>query len=239
MNPTEQQLIAYADGELPMDEMREVEAALKERPDLQAFVARQHALRKHIEGAFAPYLVEDVPDRLREALMRSPVSWRWRLRQVFADAGTRRPLLWSGFAAGAALACGVLVGVAITPQDAFRIDRGELMARGELSNSLDYQLASAQGANVRVRVGLSFKARDGRFCRTFERAEEASSLAGVACRDAQGWAIAALAAAPANGSPYRMAGAMPDTIRHAVQGMIAGEPLDADAEKRARDAGWR
>jgi len=35
-----------------------------------------------------------------------------------------------------------------------------------------------------------------------------------------------------------MAGALPDTVRSAVARMIAGDPLDASAEKSARDAGW-
>jgi hypothetical protein len=237
MIPSEEQLIAYADGELAGEELRAVEAALKSDPSLQRLVAQQRALRQHIEGTFAPFLAEDVPDRLRNALASAPVSWRWRLQQMMT--GTRRPLLWSGFATGAALAFGVLLGIVIAPQGTFRVDRdsGALLARGELSNALDQQLASAQGTGVRI--GLSFRAKDGHFCRAFENTGGKGSLAGVACRTADGWAVAALATAPADNSTYRMAGAMPDTIRHAVAGMIAGEPLDADAEKRARDAGWR
>ena len=237
MKPSEEQLIAYADGELSGEELRAVEAALKADPALQRFVAQQRALRQHIEGAFAPLLAEDVPDRLRETLAQAPVSWRWRFQQMLAS--PRRPPLQTGFVAGAALAFGVILGMLIAPQGAFRVDRdtGTLMARGELSNALDRQLASAQGTSIRI--GVSFKAKDGRYCRTFENSGAKSSLAGVACRRGGGWSVAALAAAPADNSPYRMAGAMPDTIRHAVGGMIAGEPLDAAAEKQARDAGWR
>jgi hypothetical protein len=237
MKPSEEQLIAYADGELSGEDLRAVEAALKTDPELQRFVAQQRALRQHIEGTFAPFLAEDVPDRLRETLARAPVSWRWRLQQVLTR--THRPLLWSGFATGAALAFGVVLGIMIAPQGAIRVDRdtGALMARGELSTALDQQLASAQG--TRVRIGLSFKAKDGHFCRTFEDAGGKGSLAGLACHGANGWEVAALAAGPADNSTYRMAGAMPDPIRHAVAGMIVGEPLDAGAEKRARDAGWR
>ena len=237
MKPSDEQLIAYADGELSGEELRAVEAALRTDPALQRFVAQQRALRQHIEVTFAPLLAEDVPDRLRQTLARAPLSWRWRLQQMFT--GSRRPLLWSGFATGAALAFGVLLGILIAPQGAFRVDpeTGALMARGELSTALDRQLASTQGTDIRI--GLSFKAKNGRFCRTFENAGSKGSLAGLACRGTDGWAVAALAAAPTDNSAYRMAGAMPDTIRHAVAGMIAGEPLDAAAEKHARDAGWR
>jgi hypothetical protein len=237
MRPSEELLIAYADGELSGEELRAVESALKSDPALQRFVAQQQALRQHIEGTFAPYLTENVPDRLRETLAHAPASWRWRLQQMLAS--PRRPLLWSGFATGAALAFGVVLGILIAPQGAFRVDRdtGALMARGALSDALDRQLASAQGTDIRI--GVSFKSKDGHFCRTFENAGSKGSLAGVACRSAEGWSVAALAAAPTDNSAYRMAGAMPDTVRRAVAGMIAGEPLDAAAEKQARDAGWR
>src|SRR5215469_1211915 len=237
MKPSEEQLIAYADGELSGEELRAVEAALRTDPALQRFVAQQRTLRQHIEGTFAPFLAEDVPDRLHQTLARAPVSWRWRLQQMLTR--SRSPLLWPGFAAGAALTFGVLLGIVIAPQGVFRVDRdsGALMARGELSGALEQQLASAQGSDIRI--GLSFKTKDGHFCRTFESIGSKGSLAGVACRSAAGWSVAALAPAPADTSAYRMAGAMPDTIRQAVAGMIAGEPLDATAEKQARDAGWR
>jgi anti-sigma factor RsiW len=45
MNLTEEKLIAYADGEVSGEEMRAIEATLKARPDLQAFVEQQRALR--------------------------------------------------------------------------------------------------------------------------------------------------------------------------------------------------
>jgi len=91
------------------------------------------------------------------------------------------------------------------------------------------------------RVGVTFRSKDGAVCRTFDMNASRDNHAGVACRDADGWAIAALAAAEARtGSPYETASAgMPSAVRDAVAQMIGGEAFDAEAERRARDAGWR
>jgi negative regulator of sigma E activity len=245
---SEERLIAYADGELSGDEARAVEAELKSRPELRAFVEQQQALRRHIHSSLAPVLDEPVPDRLLSAVARAPVSPRWRLSRALsrtAQTAANRPfLLWSGLPAAAALACGLLAGIMIVPASVLdvRHDDGTIAAQGTLAMALEQNLASAQSATDPVRVGVSFRSKDGRYCRTFESAGAASSLSGVACRDAQGWTVAALAAtAPEkNAGAYRMAGsAMPGIIRSTVAGMIAGEPFDAAAERRARDAGWR
>jgi hypothetical protein len=240
MTISDEMLIAYADGKLGGDELHLVEAALKTRPDLRAVVDRQLTLRRRIDAAFAPTMSEEVPGHLLRMLAETPVSWRWRLSRTAAQTmqavASRRFLLWSAGPAGAALACGILLGVFAAPENAFRLDGGAMMAQGSLASALDRQLASETVKSIRV--GLSFRAKDGRYCRTFERGGTASALAGVACRDTDGWAVAALAATPPENSAYRMAGAMPDTVRSVVAQMIAGDPLDASAEKHARDAGW-
>jgi negative regulator of sigma E activity len=235
MNLTEEKLIAYADGEISSEEMRAIEATLKARPDLQAFVEQQRALRQHFETGFASLAGEEIPDRLFDVLKRTPVSQRWRWQQRLSSWTSRRFLLWSAMPTAAALACGLVIGVVFTPQGSFRIDHGAMLAQGTLSTALDTQLASAQQASDNVRVGISFKDKSGRYCRTFSDA----SLAGVACRDVKGWAVAALASAPSENGVYHMASAMPDAIRDTVEKMIAGEPLDATEEMRAREKNWR
>lgn len=241
---TDEILMAYADCELSGEDLRRVEAALQARPDLMAMVEQQRALRRALEGALEASMQGEVPERLLKAVMETPVSrrwiWRQRLRQWRKRFANRRVALWTGLPAAAALACGVLIGIAVAPHDALRIDAqsGATIAEGSLKHALDTQLASAQDANAAVRIGISFKAKDGRYCRTFETGGAQSSLAGVACRGNEGWSVAALASAPAETGSYRMAGAMPDPVRRAVAGLIAGEPLDAAGEKRARDAGW-
>src|SRR3546814_18311004 len=47
-------------------------------------------------------------------------------------------------------------------------EQGRLIASGALAKALDSQLASNQPQNARVRIGLSFRDREGRYCRSFD-----------------------------------------------------------------------
>ena len=245
MRPSDEMLIAYVDGELAAEDARLVEEEVSKRPDLRAFVERQKSLRRAVGAAFAPMMDEDVPQSLRNTVFEGHVSRRWRLREALRHVGktrvTRRFLWWSGIPAAAALACGVLVGLAIAPRDILQVSAptGRIAASGRLGAALDTQLASTQTGTEDIRIGLSFRAKDGRYCRTFENRGTTSSLAGLACRDDGQWSVVALQSAPPSGSSYRMAGGAPQSIRRAVQDMIAGEPLDASAERNARDRGWK
>jgi hypothetical protein len=91
-----------------------------------------------------------------------------------------------------------------------------------------------------VSIGLSFRDHDGRWCRTFALAGT-PSRAGMACRDAdRRWQLSHLVDAGAADAGLRQAAtAMPPAVLVAVDARIAGEPLDAEQERRARDGGWR
>ena len=80
---------------------------------------------------------------------------------------------------------------------------------------------------------LSFKAQDGRYCRSWARAEQK----GVACRTGNDWRIAATVSATSERN-YRMAGG-DSALMASVDAMIAGEPLDGDQERAAKVRGWR
>lgn len=231
--PTET-LMAYVDGELPPEERARVEAAITADADLQAFVAQQHALRRGLHDAFDDVLATPVPEALLAAAAKPP-SWRFRLRSL----GARRIALWSGIPAAAALACGLVLGVFLGgPSGDVVSGPGGLMARGPLAAALTHQLAAHPERTAMARIGITFKDKAGRFCRTFT----AGQTAGIACHQGGGWHIAALAqSAPEPGADdaYQTAGStMPDPIRSAVQGLIAGPALDAKAERAARAAGW-
>ncbi|MGQ0661875.1 MAG: hypothetical protein ACT4N3_13530, partial [Sphingosinicella sp.] len=102
--------------------------------------------------------------------------------------------------------------------------------------ALSTQLASAQQADATTRIGVSFARADGSLCRTFASA----NISGLACREGDDWRMIATAAASASPrGDYRQAGAEAPLILQAAQEMMAGEPLDAADERRARDAGWR
>jgi hypothetical protein len=248
MTIPEEKIIAYVDGELDADSRAEVEAAAAADPDVTAALLRHRTLRRRLAEAHADVLHEPPPAAL-EALIRGAelrrgpaeiVDLSARRAQRSRPTLTRRAQPWAllaaGFGAGL-LVMGLVLG---RPTGFYAAHDGQLTARGQLARTLDRELASdaAAGAGP-VRIGLSFKARDGRYCRTFTAP---ASLTGVACREGPSWNIrAAVFAGPTPAeTPYRTAAAgAPAPVLSAVQDMIDGAPLDAGAEKAARARGWR
>jgi len=221
----DERLMAYVDGELGEPERAAFEQELAADPELQREVARQQDLRRRLSAAFDPVLEEPVPLPLSLAAeaANAPGRRSWRAPH------------WAAMAA--CLALGVVLGRAVLPTQGPLTERdGVLVVRGELSQALDRRLASEAGP---IRVGLSFQDHQGAFCRTFQSAPD--GLAGVACRASQGWTARAVTAwSPRPEAAYRTAGSeAPPAVLAAVDELIAGEPLDAAAERAARDRGWR
>jgi hypothetical protein len=108
---------------------------------------------------------------------------------------------------------------------------GTLVASGALASALDTQLASNQPSDADVRIGLTFRDRQGRTCRSFE----GHALSGIGCRDQGRWALERTMAGQA-GSDYRQASS--GALAADVAKMMAGDALDAAAERAARQKGW-
>jgi hypothetical protein len=189
------------------------------------------AERRRISAAFDGVLNEPVPDRLK-ALLAEPAAQVVDLGTVRAQRrGMSSWAAWGGMAA--TLLLGTLIGTRLAPPGA--TDENRLVATGAIAQALDRQLASAPGGAVAVQV--SFKAKDGRYCRSFST----TASAGLACRDGDGaWALQQVAAAaPTPGTGMRQAAtALPSAVLAAMDGLIAGEALNAEQERAARDAGW-
>lgn len=231
MSVDDDRLMAFADGELTGAERAEVEAALADDASLREKLAAHQRLRTQLSAAFDGALEEPVPAALLNAAAAPKTA-------EVVNLAERRAARWSARewgAMAASLVFGLFVGVGVMGNDAPLIDAGEngLVARGALATALETQLASDEAGAVRI--GLSFRARDGRYCRTFDLTEGAT--AGLACREADAWNVT-MTAAGAGGGEVRMAGASPEILA-AVDAMIAGEPLDASGEAAARDADWR
>jgi len=219
-------LQAYIDGALPPGEMRRVEDELTVNPEAQSYVAQQRALLHSLRSAFDPILEAPVPAALSDMLARPRPAFAWRHWG-----------LWTALPSAVALACGVLITLSFRSGDIVSTN-GALMARGALAKALTQQLASDETGRDAT-IGVSFRDKNGHYCRTFVTTQ---ALAGVACHEDSAWKIAAVehvGGTETNGV-YRPAGsAMPDFVRSAVTAMLAGEPLDAAAERKQRDAGWR
>jgi hypothetical protein len=247
VNLDDETLMAYADGELDPARSAEIAAALEKDPALAARVQKHRALRAEVAGAFATVLSDPVPDRLRSAAAGGTAPEQRARGNVvqFPTRGNRAPATpWRArewLAMAASLVLGVVISWrALSPASSEMIaaSNGALAARGALATALDQQLASNQASDGALAIGLTFKARDGSYCRSF--ALRATGTSGLACRGGGEWRIPVTASADAAGGDIRQAaGSIPPAVMQAIEARIAGDPLDAPEETKARDSGWK
>lgn len=223
-------IAAYVDGELDAADRARVESEMIRDPSFADAVAAERRLRARLAAAYDPVLSEPVPARLAmiaEAAndppaRRSPVP-PWNAVPPWA-------------AVAASLVAGVLVGRLVGPPETGPLvaESGSLVASGALARVLDEGLAADAGP---IRVGLSFQAKDGRYCRTFQSAPD--RLAGLACRQDDRWQARTLTAwAPADAAYRTASSGLPPEILASVETMMSGDPLDAEGERAARERRW-
>lgn len=221
----EEQIIAYVDGELA--EPAAFEAEIAHDPTLAAEVARHKALAGRVGAAYAPVLDEAIPPQLLAIATAANDRSRPPVRRIAP---------WAAVAAS--LVVGVMAGRLVMPQAEGPLvaRNGALVAGGQLASALSTELAAQPGGVVKV--GLTVKAPDGRYCRTFRSTPD--RLAGLACREDGRWIARTVTAwAPPAQTAYRQAGSdTPPEVLAAVDA-LGGQPLDAAAEKAARDRGWK
>lgn len=242
MNWSDASLMAFVDGELDAAERDELLRALAADAALRSRVDALRTQRERVAAAFAPVLDEAVPDRLAGLLATGSAAPTTTVVDLAAArsarAAPRRAMLgweaWGGMAASVVL--GVAIGTQFTSADpALGLHGERLVAGGAIEQALSGQLAGAGDGPVAVQ--LSFVDRSGAYCRTFST----RVLAGLACRDDGRWAVQTLTAAePAAAGAMRQASSsLPRAVLDAVDQRIAGDALDAERERQARDRGWQ
>lgn len=224
----EAMLVAFADGELDEVNRRRVERAVAQDPALGRRVEAHRALRAKLAGHYAPVAQEPVPDRLRALLEESE-------RVVPMARPERRR---GGWAMGGAIAASLVLGLAIGHMSGGQagpvgVRGGVMVAQGDLARALDTQLASAQ-EGAPIRIGLSFRRKGGGWCRSFD-----GQIAGVACREGQGWQVQQALPGAGAGTDYRQASSADARIMATVDALMDGVPADAQGERAAQAKGWR
>jgi hypothetical protein len=223
-------LIAYADDELAQP--------------AAARMVRHRTLRTALRTAFVPILHQAVLQRPSDATAPVPdetverrPARQWLLSLTALETWHKVALI-----VGIALLTGAAVGrtVTLAPASDVTTLAGRMLAGGTLANALSEQSGGVEPLHSEVLVGLSYLAKTGVYCRTFT-VKQSESIAGIACREADGWNIQAMAQTGPKSplSQYRMAGArVPPLLMGMVESTIDGSPLDTDAEAAARQRQW-
>lgn len=237
MTITPERLAAFADGELPEDEARIVEALVAQDPDLAAKVAAHRALRQRLFAHFDPILKAPLPDQLVARLAQSETSV-----VDFAEVREKRNSRWSiprwTWIVGPGLAASLVLAVVLPRQDKGEatLVGGRAYAAGPLADALDSQLSSPQLPAAQTRILLTFKDSAGAYCRGFSGAAQA----GIACRDHKGWQLRkVIGGSQAGGGDYRQAGSQDAELMAIAQDMAPEGALDADQEQAAKARGWQ
>ena len=246
MKFSDETLMAYADGELDPATRTAVERAIRADPSLAAKVRQHAATRSNVFAAFGPIADEPVPPRLSAAAHSGKVIHLHTARTARAEASQEKRRWswpeWGGIAA--ALIVGVVAGgMGVgSMQDDVQLAAtagagGMLVAHGELADALSNRLAGAAGQSGPVRVGVSFEAKGGGYCRSFMM----GTAAGLACRNGAEWRVPLMAEASkgASGDYRQAASEMPPQVLDAIDARMSGQTLDAKAEEAARERGWK
>jgi hypothetical protein len=235
MSISTETLIAYVDGELSDDERTAFETAMAADETLRFRVERERKLRQRLSAAFDSTLTEAVPQRLARAattpttasnnvVALTPKIRAWTYRE------------WGAMAAS--LIGGLFLGFNMMnhPASTLATTSNGLVARGALARALDTQTAA--NTHSAVHIGISFQARDGGYCRTFGVAGD--HVAGLACKRGDEWRVPMTAQFTASPGELHTAGSdTPPSILQAIDETIAGDPLDARAERAALERHWR
>jgi len=245
MKFSDELLLAFVNGELAEPERAAVERAIRADPAIAARVAQHRARRSRVYGVVAggrdtgghahagahhgsAKIVQ--LDSIRAArfgpLVTPPPAPGWARRHWLAVAAA----LGLGVLAGAAGWHALQGGGQLASLNA---SSGNLVAQGSLAEALSAQLASP-GPSGRVRIGISFLAKDGRYCRSFVM----DTTAGLACRDGSQWKMPLLVQGPA-GAAWMDGSVPPPAVVQAIKTRIDGTPLSSAAERTVQARGWR
>lgn len=222
-------LAAFIDGELDDLAARRIEREAACDPALANEIARHRALKATLTAHYAPIAEETVPDRLRSLLIEPGVDTSLADRRE-ARRARFAPMHWAAIAASLVLGLALGLKPWMPAADVTNVD-GALVASGQLAEALDTRLASNQPAGADIRIGLSFRDKEGRTCRSFE----GRNLSGIGCRDDGRWTLERTITGQVGGD-YRQAAS--GALAADAATMMVGDPFDAAAERAARRQGW-
>ena len=256
-DPDDQALSALLDGELGAAEAASLRRRVEREPELAARFAALEAANHRVRAAYAGVAAEPLPERVRALLDESPgaadnvveFAARREGRRFAPPIPTAR--LSTAIAASIALAAGVALGLKLAPRSPAPGAAAALVAAGDVApgDLLFAALESAPsgaardlGARVSAEPRLTFRTRDGGYCRRVDLTRERDAAVVLACRRDGGWRVEAASFARVDstaGGEFRPATETPSAVEAAIDAAIEGEPLSADAERALLSGGWQ
>jgi len=223
----DERLLAYVDGELTGEELVKFEAEMAANPRLKDEVDKHRGLNARMAAARA-----ERADLARAAAKGAKGKKGARVPATAAAPPRVQLGAWHWAAILAGLAVGIAGGLAaglyaFPPTGPVVADGGMLTTAGDLNVALTNQLTGQKGP---VMVDATFRTAKGRYCRTFRSTSD--RLAGVACRQSEGWVLQTATVLGAGDL-------MPRAVLKAVDGLMVGAPLDEAAERTARAKDWK
>jgi len=231
---TDEQLVAYADGELPAEQAHAIAQAAAADTALARRIERFVATRRVLSEAFAAKLAEPVPQRLLDALAPPGANVVPLRRGVSATAW-----LPVALAASVALAIGLSVSLWLPRERAAAMslaalppDAAALAAALEGNASGEPREIARDGKTYEILPTATLQAAAG-WCREFESRREGDGAPAraraVACRSDDGrWELVAAAvvdaAAAAGGGDYAPAGGAGVDLAAALGGAVRLTP---------------
>jgi hypothetical protein len=248
---TDELLVAYVDDELDAAQRAMVSSVLEDNPALCRRADEMRLARDLLREAFplrpdalVPACLYDAENRLAEACARRSS----RSRRAFRSLKRRKYAIAAGFVLcvalfGSYLAWRVASEPVQLPVTALmRIDPDTPLHR-VLESTPSAEVINVPAEDAAMRAVLTFRAKDGRFCREFEILASSGGSTGIACRAHGDWRAEVLlsaAAAPPNSNYYTpAAGADEPAVAEVVERLIQGDPFSAEEEARALASGWR
>lgn len=241
---TDEELMAYADGELAPDRASRLAAVLPDRPDLAervALFARTRAVaaesvKAGLNGPVPQRLKASVEAMIRRASEKPAAASVTPLRPRASPFGDWAMPIAASFLALAAGVLGYWLASGGAPSSAYYQIAGA--ADPDLSRILS-KLASGEktrleGSGAEVAMIASFYRGDQALCREFTVADaRIGDHLAVACRDAGSWTIdLALRTGGGSTDAYRPASSA-ETLDAYLNALGAGPPIEGQAEADA------
>ncbi|RMF10009.1 MAG: hypothetical protein D6763_06670 [Alphaproteobacteria bacterium] len=262
MTVTDEKLSAYLDGMLEPEDAARTAQALLSDPSLRARFNAMKVADKAAATVFGEIDKRPVPEALRNLLDREGNSAR---RQESRSETQRNGLSFAVFrerlkvprnfaalAASIALAIGFGAGITldrgqIAPPDRFLTAQGVgVIEPGNpmfelLQNAPSGQtLVGKEPGGAKATVVLTFKTKDGRYCREVEMQGTVEGLRTLFCKQEDQWRMVASIAVP-GGTAHGYTPATTENlqvIENVISRLIDGAPLSRASETDAIKNGW-